>query len=176
MLTSSTRPQDALIAGLVAPSVHTLGLSICCSGLQVPFVQTTDSSDSDLSAFIVPCPPCTAEDDLATLDLNALAGRLQAAAPSLRTVVVTLVGHLTLVGHRTRAGATVVRGATAVRALGANAVEAIPLKVAKMLRETWGRELTLFHMIQKVEVKLSQQRLTDVDAEGHDSAVDSGPV
>lgn len=125
--------QNMLVAGLVGTSVHTVGLSICCSALQNPLLHATEIRQCDLRALFMPGKPCAAELNLATLDLDALALRVQAAAPSIRTVVVTLAG------LRGREDVTVVVGAEHALALGVDAVEAIPLKLGEVMRESWGK-------------------------------------
>ncbi|KAL1938606.1 hypothetical protein VTO73DRAFT_11421 [Trametes versicolor] len=124
---------DMLVAGLADVSIHTLGLSICCSALQVPLFHATEVRYCDLRALFGPGTPCATELHLATLDLDALARRIQAAAPSIRTVVVTLAG------LRGRENVTVVVGAEHALALGEAAVEVIPLKVGEALRKSWGK-------------------------------------
>lgn len=122
--------QDMLVEGLAALPIHSLGLTICCGALNLPDLTPVNIDLHDpnldkekLMALFAPLPPCAAETYLAALDLDALARRMQAAAPSLETVVITLDR------HRARPNVRVVVGADAAQAWVEDAVERIPLRV-----------------------------------------------
>ncbi len=132
-MTEFVHSQDMIVAVLADTTIHTIGLSICCSALQIPLFHATEVRYCDLRALFGPGAPCAAETHLATLDVDALALRIRDAAPSIRTVVITLAG------LRGRDNVTVVLGAEDALALGEGAVEVIPLEVGEALRNSWGK-------------------------------------
>lgn len=111
------------------PSAPKFGLTIGCAVLAHPDMTKGGVDPRDpyfaIKQHIIlftPRQPCATETYIATLDLDALARRIQAAGSDLETVVITLQG------HRSRADARVVVGADAALARGEDAVEVIPLR------------------------------------------------
>ncbi len=112
-------------------SLHTLGLHICCTGLQFPILNENRPDLKSAQSYFTRDPLWPAEAQLLALDFAELACRIRAAAPPIRTVV------LSMAGHRVRPSGVLVVGEEDARALGDGAVEAIPLRLVGELQKAW---------------------------------------
>lgn len=153
-----------LVESLAALPIHSFGLTICCGALDLPDLTdltpiNIDLHDPKTMALFTPIPPCAAEMYLATLDLDALARRMQAAAPSLETVVITLNR------HRTRPNVRVVVGAEAAQVRGEDAVERIPLRAQDATASpvaSWSRGAVVLKEKMRAEQLQAMDRARDL--------------
>ncbi|EIW62356.1 uncharacterized protein TRAVEDRAFT_70457 [Trametes versicolor FP-101664 SS1] len=143
---------DMLIDHLGSLSLHTLGLHICCTGLQFPLLNGTGLDVKNASSFFARGALWPAEAQLLALDLAALTRRIRAAAPSIRTVV------LSIAGHRVRPNAVLVVGEEDARALGEGAVEAIPLRLVGELQTSWTEAAEYMKVVTEATARLMKAR------------------
>lgn len=141
-----------LIISLPTLSLHTLGLHICCTGLQFPLLHGTGIDVENTASFFARGALWPAEAQFLVLDLYALARRIRTAAPSIRTVV------LSIAGHRVRPTAVLVVGEEDARALGEGAVEAIPLRLVGELQKSWTEAAENMKMVTETIARLMTAR------------------